>query len=115
MSVPFLPPFESWHSETLPYPVLVASQLVLLIILLRVTIAFSRNQVRPSRRRARSWLGFGAVYFGVMVLRLTVGLMGLSSHRWFTSHLPTGFHLVLASFLLIVGHYPWRASQASRR
>lgn len=46
--IPWLPPFEAWHSGLLPYPVLVASQLVIIVIALRVIMALSRGRA-PSR------------------------------------------------------------------
>ena len=45
-----------------------------------------------------------------MVVRLMLGLTVLSSHYWFANHLPTFFHLVLASFMLVAGAFHLRHS-----
>ena len=112
-SAPFLPPFEAWHSGLLPYPALVAAQLLIIAWLARTAWRFSNAAVTPSYRVGVSMLTLGAVYFAVMLLRLVLGLTILSSNRWFSSILPTVFHLVLASYLLVYGHFHFRhASRA---
>jgi hypothetical protein len=112
-SAPFLPPFEAWHSGLLPYPALVAAQLLIIAWLARTAWRFSMATVTPSYRVGVSTLTIGAIYFGVMLLRLVLGLTILSSSRWFSSILPTVFHLVLASYLLVYGHFHFRhASRA---
>jgi hypothetical protein len=50
-------------------------------------------------------LVFGGLYFATMLVRLVLGLTVLSTNRWFSSILPTIFHLVLASYLLVYGHF----------
>jgi hypothetical protein len=107
-SAPFLPPFEAWHSGLLPYPALVAAQLLIIAWLARTAWRFSMATVTPSYRVGVSTLTIGAIYFGVMLLRLVLGLTILSSSRWFSSILPTVFHLVLASYLLVYGHFHFR-------
>lgn len=107
-SAPFLPPFESWHSGVLPYPALVAAQLLIIAWLARTAWRFSSGDVTPSYRVGISMLTMGAVYFAIMLVRLVLGLTILSSNRWFSSILPTVFHLVLASYLLLYGHFHFR-------
>ena len=43
-----------------------------------------------------------------MLIRLLLGLTIMRDSRWFTSYLPTAFHLVLASWLLVYGHFHLR-------
>ena len=104
-TLPFLPPFEQWHSAVIPYPLLLMSQIIILGFLSKIAFAFSKGRVVPSRTSGRIWLAFGTIYFGAMMLRLILGLTIFSGHAWFSNHLPTFFHLVLASFLLVVGMY----------
>jgi len=107
-SAPFLPPFESWHSGVLPYPALVAAQLLIIAWLARVAWRFSWGDVTANYRLGVWMLVFGGFYFCVMLARLALGLTIMSTNRWFTSILPTVFHLVLASYLLVYGHYNFR-------
>lgn len=100
-----LPPFESWHSGTMPYPLLLASQLVIL-----AAMAWTARRIGAGTLRARPRVGvfmtvFGAVYLGSMLIRLLLGVTVLQGSRWFSSWLPTLFHLVLATFVLLVGRY----------
>lgn len=101
----FLPPFESWHSGALPYPMLLASQCLILIWLMHTALQFSSGTVRPRQRLGKLMLVLGGIYFGVMLIRLLLGLTILGDQRWFASRVPTFFHLVLASYLLLYGHF----------
>jgi hypothetical protein len=107
-SAPFLPPFESWHSGVLPYPVLVGAQLLIIAWLARTAWRFSGGEVIPRYRLGFWMLALGGIYFATMLLRLVLGLTVLSTSRWFSSALPTTFHLVLASYLLVYGHFHFR-------
>ncbi len=111
--VPFLPSFEAWHSAVIPYGLLLASQALILGFYGWVALAFWKGRVQPSRTSAGAWLSIGVVYAGVMVVRLVLGLTVMSSHFWFANHLPTFFHLVLASFMLVAGAFHLR-NAASR-
>jgi hypothetical protein len=112
-SAPFLPPFEAWHSGVLPYPALVAAQLLIIAWLARTAWRMTRAAVAPSYRVGVTLLTLGGIYFGVMLMRLILGLTILTSSRWFSSILPTVFHLVLASYLLVYGRFHFRhASRA---
>jgi hypothetical protein len=107
-SAPFLPPFEAWHSGVLPYPALVAAQLLIIAWLARTAWRMTKPAVTPSYRVGVTLLTLVGIYFGVMLMRLVLGLTILSSSRWFSSILPTVFHLVLASYLLVYGRFHFR-------
>lgn len=107
-SAPFLPPFESWHSGVLPYPALVAAQLLIIAWFARTAWRFSNGNVTPSHRLGIWMLTLGGIYFAMMLVRLMLGLTIESTNRWFSSILPTMFHLVLASYLLVYGHFHYR-------
>lgn len=86
----------------MPYPVLLASQLVILTVMIAVNTWVSRG--RPSVRSglARGLTLFGSLYFFGMFVRLIVGLTLDTAPAWFNRPLPSFFHLVLATWILIV-------------
>ena len=113
--VAWLPPFEEWHSDTVPYSLLLASQLVILAAQLWVLVVMLRG-----RYRARWWVGIallilGGAYFAFMLFRLAGGLTFLQDVPWFDVVLPTIFHLVLAGFLLVLADFHLRFSQGAPR
>jgi chromate transport protein ChrA len=111
-----LPAFEHWQGSRLPYPVLLGAQLVIVGIMVRVALRFSRGRVSPSRRLGTALLAIGVLYFVVMALRLMLGLSVLSHLPWFAKVIPAFFHLVLAGYILVVGAYHWRyAGRTVRR
>ena len=99
-----LPSFNSWDGGLLPYPVLLATQLVILGWMAQTARRFSAGTVTPRPAIGRAAMVFGWLYFSVMFLRLLLGATLLSDVRWFASPLPAFFHLVLASYLLIYGY-----------
>lgn len=103
--VPFLPPFDTWTSGAVPYWLLVVAQVVILAVGLRVILRLSQGVVRPSATTGTLLLVLGGLYFGAMWARLLIGLTVAPDHFWFGATLPTLFHLVLASFILIYGQF----------
>jgi len=110
-----LPPFESWHGAVLPYPVLLLTQLLILAWLVLTARQFTNGSVSPNHRLGVNILIFACIYFTLMLVRLVLGLTILSDHRWFASALPAFFHLVLASFLLLYGHFHFKYGKESAR
>jgi hypothetical protein len=108
-----LPSFESWHSATLPYGVLLASQLLILLAMGWTNHRLGAGVLEPRRSIGVAAMAFGGIYFATMVARLVLGLTVLSQSRWFASPVPTMFHLVLAGWLLVCGHF--HLSLAARR
>lgn len=100
-----LPGFEAWHSGTLPYPMLFMAQLLILALCIKITWSMSRESLEPSRKKGGYLLFVGLVYMSAMLIRLGIGRFGVPDHNWFGAVLPTIFHLVLASFLLVYGHF----------
>ena len=91
---PFLPPLDDWQSGLLPYPVLLASQILILGVLGAVCVQFTRG--RGYLVRYHMWLAtplwiVGWIYAVGMVVRYA--LLRRDA-------IPVVFHLVLASFLL---------------
>lgn len=103
--VSFLPAFDAWHSGSLPYKLLLTSQLIIIGVCGLTVWCFKTRRVKPSQRIGVFCLSIGTLYFAVMVFRLIAGFGFAADHPWFSAHIPTLFHLILASFLLVAGFY----------
>ena len=108
--VSFLPSYSAWHSGALPYGSLVLSQLLIIMVFSLTIRGFARESVRPKRRLGQWLLVLGGFYFGTMILRLLAGLTIAADHPWFGAKIPAFFHIVLASFILLVGHFHLKQS-----
>lgn len=96
---PFLPPIDDWESGLLPYPVLFASQIVILAALATVCVQFTRGKgyfVRPQPWLATPLWAAGWIYATGMIVRYA--LLRRDA-------IPVVFHIVLGSFLLLVAHH----------
>lgn len=98
-AAPFLPPMEDWQSGLLPYPVLLASQVLIIGVLAAVCVHVSRGAGYFAR--GHSWLAtplwiIGWIYVAGMLVRYAVLRRDL---------IPVTFHIVLASFLIVVAHH----------
>lgn len=103
--VAFLPALELWQGSSLPYPVLLVSQVVIIGIQIVVISRVRRGLIRPRAWKVNLCYWFGGMYFSVMIVRLLAGLSFLSDNSWFNKSLPAVFHIVLASYILILGHH----------
>ena len=100
---PFLPPVDEWQSGLLPYPLLLASQIVILGVLATVCVQFSRGKgyvVRPHAWLATPLWIVGWVYAAGMFVRYALLRRDV---------IPVVFHIVLAGFLLVVAHHHRRS------
>ena len=98
-AAPFLPPMEDWQSGLLPYPLLLASQVLIIAVLATVCVHFSRGAGYFAR--AHNWLAtplwiIGWIYVAGMLVRYALLRRDL---------IPVVFHIVLASFLIVVAHH----------
>ena len=96
---PFLPPMDEWQSGLLPYPLLLASQILILAVLGAACLQFSRGTGYFVKRR--TWLGTplwiaGWLYAIGMIVRYAALRRDL---------IPVVFHIVLATFLLVVAYH----------
>jgi hypothetical protein len=112
--VDFLPHFNSWHSGALPYPILVVFQVIIIAACIKVIVSFFKENAVPSRLKGGIYTIIGAIYFLVMIARLAIGIIYPDANSWFLVKIPTCFHLVLASFLLVLGHYHLKFSKAQQ-
>lgn len=106
--VNFLPPFKNWHSGALPYELLLVSQFIIIAICVTLVVRFFKNGIFPNRKTGQIYLLIGIVYFSVMLFRMTAGLTFARDHVWFGAIIPTLFHLVLAAFVLLMGHFHYK-------
>lgn len=113
--VSFLPAFEDWHSGALPYWILVIFQIIIIVFCFRLTYQFITGTVRSNQKTGKICLLFGIVYFSIMLFRMIAGLTFAPDHVWLGARIPTLFHLVLASFVLIVGHYHYKFGKDAAR
>ncbi len=111
--VNFLPPYEIWHSGALPYGWLVVTQGVILVLCLRIAWNVNNGAIMPSAHKGKILLWLGIVYLVIMCVRLIFGVIILPDHYWFGAILPTIFHLLLASFLMVYGRYHSFMSQST--
>ena len=88
---------------------LLASQFVILGLQARIIAAVADGQLLLGRRVRVGVAAFAVVYVAVMAVRLMLGLTVADGHGWFDAPLPSVFHLVLASFLIVWVRYEWRA------
>ncbi len=109
----FLPPWEEWFSGLVPYPQLLASQIIIMLGYGKVCVDFTRRRgflVTPRRWMGTLLLGVGSVYFGVMVIRYVIRMSLYPLERWTGGAIPIFFHWVLAGFILVVGTYHRRST-----
>lgn len=104
----WLPPMEQWQSGLLPYPVLLAGQVVVLTLMVWISIDFSRGAgvwIEPRPRlglAARLW---SALYCAAMIARYIIRMVRRPDQRWLGGTIPIVFHIVVAAFQWTFGTY----------
>ncbi|MBD0329059.1 MAG: hypothetical protein ICV64_03035 [Thermoleophilia bacterium] len=102
----WLPPTEQWN--LMPYHLLLPSQLVIIVVMLWLALSFA-GETGPAGERHGTvgWavIAFSGVYAGAMAVRYAVRMARRPEARWFGGTIPIVFHLVLASFLFVVGSF----------
>jgi hypothetical protein len=104
-SVQWLPPSSAWASGLIPYPILLAVQIVMLAAMLKIVADVSRERgfgAQPRPAWSRFLIGFSAVYAAAMALRYVLTMIFIPEMRWLGGVIPISFHFVLAAFL-----YTW--------
>ena len=97
LHVRFLPPMAAWYSGLMPYEYLLPSQIVIIALMAKICIDFTREKgffFEPKRFFASAWLWFGYLYLAAMIARAVI----LWDHP-----IPIVFHWVLAAFVITVG------------
>ena len=103
--VSFLPAFDDFQGSGLPYSALLSAQIAILVLLVVVIARMRRGKSLISGRLIVPVVVAGGVYFAVMAVRLVLGLSVLSHSGWFSTWIPTVFHLVLASLMMLIAAY----------
>ncbi len=88
---------EAWYSGLVPYEVLLLSQIVIVALMAKISLDFTRGRgpfFEQKRFFATAWLWFGYLYLAAMIARA----MFLWDHP-----IPIVFHWVLAAFVITVG------------
>lgn len=114
----FLPPMEEWYSGLIPYPMLLSTQILILIFQIKVCTDFSRRRgffVISRKRMGYFLLWFSYLYFASMALRYVVTMALFPEMRWFGGTIPIVFHFVLAGFLFALGHFHTRDNVQAER
>ena len=102
--------------RTDPYPPLLASQLVIILLMAKIGADFTRREgwsYRPRRPAGMALLIFGWLYLLAMIIRYIVRMTLYPSERWTGGAIPIFFHWVLATYVLVLGFHHWR--QGRRR
>lgn len=111
LHVRFLPPSEEWMSGAVPYPALLASQALILLVMTKIGWDFTRQTgwtYRPRRRAGMVLLILGGIYLAVMIIRYAVRMTLYPHERWTGGSIPIFFHWVLATYMLILGIHHWK-------
>ena len=102
----FLPPMEDWN--LMPYRLLLPIQLAFLALMSLLCAGLLLDS-GPVAERSRAFgvaaIAFAAVYAGAMAIRYTVRMARRPAERWFGGTIPVVFHLVLASFVFVLGSF----------
>lgn len=110
----WLPPMEQWQSGLLPYPILLASQIVVLTFMVLISADFARGAgffVQPHTRGGQFSVWFGCVYFAGMIVRYIIRMKRHPDQRWFGGTIPIVFHSFVAAFLWTWGMFQISGSQ----
>lgn len=99
------PSFDQWHSNTLNYKLLLFFQILIIIIYTRICIKVSNGSLKANRNWANFLKIFGLIYFAGMVTRYFLSMYLYPDMRWTGNLIPILFHLVLASYLVVLGKY----------
>jgi hypothetical protein len=103
--VEWLPPSSAWASGLIPYPLLLAVQVLMLAGMLKIVADVSRERGFFAQQRpgwSRLLAGLSAVYAAAMALRYVLTMIFVPEMRWLGGVIPISFHFVLAAFL-----YTW--------
>ncbi len=99
---------DEWQSGLLPYPLLLASQAVVLTFMTIICVDFVRARgffVEPHPHGGVFSIWFAWTYFGGMVIRYIVTMVRRPERRWLGGTIPIVFHSIVAAFLWTWGRY----------
>jgi len=111
----YLPSFGEFQGSGIPYSALLAIQLVMLAVMGRVCWRVHSRTLVTSHRAGRILRTFGGLYMAGSLARIVVGMVMPDPPSWFTAWIPAFFHIVLATFVLVVANYHLDGTQPSER
>lgn len=104
----WLPPMEQWQSGLLPYPVLLAGQAVVLVLMVSVSIDFAAGAgywLEPHPRLGAAAVLWSCLYALAMAVRYVVRMRCRPDQRWTGGTIPIVFHTIVAAFQWTFGIY----------
>ena len=108
LGVAWLPTMDQWSSGLIPYSILLAIQIVMLVFMVKIAADVCCETGFFAKRRS-SWsrflIGFSAIYAGAMTLRYVFTMIFRPEMRWLGGAIPIFFHFVLAGFVFTLGRY----------
>ena len=102
----WLPPMQQWNF--IPYPILLPIQIIFIAVMVWIDVSFSSNvgiATVESPGTGNFLIAFSAVYVLAMVIRYTISMQRRPDQRWFGGTIPIVFHIVLASYLFVLGSF----------
>ena len=99
-----------WYSGLLPYPRLLATQVVILVAMVAVIgglLAGAGWAVGPHRALGSALLVVAYTYAASMAVRYVVRMSRRPDQRWLGGCIPIAFHVVLATWLFVLASQ-WR-------
>ena len=104
----WLPPMEQWYSGLIPYPTLLAIQIVMLLVMIKICADIWRPAGFFAVRRpawSRHLIALSIIYAAAMALRYVLTMLFRPEMRWLGGTIPIFFHFVLAGFIFVLGRY----------
>ena len=104
----WLPPMAQWQSGLVPYPLLVAVQMVVLWLMISISIDFSRGSgywIEPHPTLGAIVVWWSYLYAGAMAVRYVHRMARQPDQRWLGGTIPIVFHTVVAAFQWVFGTF----------
>lgn len=104
----WLPAMEEWYSGLLPYRFLLPSQILIFLLLFRISRDVTRGHGFFAGSKPAFALPvaiFGYIYLGAMLLRYAIRMTNMPEERWTGGCIPIFMHWGLAIFLIVFAQY----------
>lgn len=105
IDVPWLPPFEEWHSNAMPYILLLTFQIIIITMMVYTNISHYKKKKIQKRKFGKALLIVALLYVIAMIIRLILGATMIEPSSWFANKISPWFHLVLAAYLLVIARF----------
>jgi uncharacterized membrane protein required for colicin V production len=105
MPLDALPAFDGFKGSALPYWLLLAVQLFILVLMASITFDVAAGTRRRNRQSARVLGWLGGIYMASSLGHIAADLALAHPAPWFTAWIPAFFHVVLAGFVVTLAAY----------